>query len=217
MAALPKNYIDVWIVEDSEEYRTSLVDVIDSAEDMLCPLSFATCEKAITALQEESPPQFILMDIGLPGMSGIEGVPLIKSLSPTTEVIMLTVYEDNDKIFRSICAGASGYLLKKQPASEILACIREACQGGALMNAHIARKVLDMFAKVIAPQGDYALTQREKEILEQAVAGLSPKMIAAELSISPHTVVTHMKNIYAKLQVHSRSEAVAKALKENLI
>lgn len=217
MADLSKNYIDVWIVEDSEEFRTSLTDVIDSAEDMLCPLSFSNCEDAIAALQNESPPQFILMDIGLPGMSGIEGVPPVKSISPSTEVIMLTVYEDNDKIFRSICAGASGYLLKKQPASEILACIREACHGGALMNAQIARKVLDMFSKLVAPQGDYALTRREKEILEQAVAGLSPKMIAAELSISLHTVTTHMKNIYAKMQVHSRSEAVAKALKENLI
>ena len=217
MAALPKNYIDVWIVEDSVEYRTSLVDVIDSAEDMLCPLSFGTCEDAIAALQKESPPQFILMDIGLPGMSGIEGVPPVKSISPSTEVIMLTVYEDDDKIFRSICAGASGYLLKKQSAAQILDCIREACRGGAAMNAHIARKVLDMFAKVIAPQGDYALTRREKEILEQAAAGLCPKMIASELCISLHTVTTHMKNIFAKLQVHSRSEAVAKALRENLI
>jgi len=130
---------------------------------------------------------------------------------------MLTVHEDNDKIFQSICAGASGYLLKKSPAAKIVESIKEAQEGGAPMNAQIARKVLDIFAKTAAPRGNYALTQREKDILHLVVEGPSPKMIAGKLSLSLHTVTTHMKNIYAKLQVHSRSEAVAKTLKEHLL
>jgi DNA-binding NarL/FixJ family response regulator len=209
--------IDVWVVEDNDEYRAILVEVVNNAEGMKCPQSFAGCEEALAALEVESPPQVVLLDIGLPGMSGIDGIDLIKALSPATEIIMLTVYEDNDKIFQSICAGASGYLVKKHSADKIAACIREAYEGGAPMNAQIARRVLTMFSKMITPRGNYALTQREKEILNLLVAGLSQKMIADKLFLSPLTVPTHMKNIYAKLQVHSRTEAVTKALKENLI
>ena len=113
MAGQSSKSLEVWIVEDNQEYRAALVDVIDSAPDMMCSCNFASCEEAIAALHEEPPPQFILLDIGLPGMSGIEGIPLLKSASPATDIIMLTVYEDNDRIFQSICAGASGYLLKR--------------------------------------------------------------------------------------------------------
>ena len=141
----------------------------------------------------------------------------IKSVTPTTNVIMLTVYEDNDKIFHSICAGASGYLLKRMSAPQIVDGIKECHSGGSPMNAQIARKVLNMFSQMVAPQADYALTSREQEILKHLVSGLPQKKIAAELFVSPHTIGAHVKNIYAKLQVHSRSEAVAKALKENLI
>lgn len=217
MEPLTQNLIDVWVVEDNEDYRNVLVEVINRATGMRGAQAFAKCEEAIAALEAESPPQVILMDIGLPGMSGIEGIQQIKSISPATVVIMLTVYEDNDNIFQSICAGAAGYLLKKSPAAKIVESIKEAHEGGAPMNAQIARKVLDIFAKTAAPSGNYALTQREKDILHLVVEGLSPKMIAGKLSLSLHTVTTHLKNIYAKLQVHSRSEAVAKALKEHLL
>jgi DNA-binding NarL/FixJ family response regulator len=214
---LSQNRIDVWVVEDNEEYRRVLAEVIDNAGDMICSQAFANCEDAVAALEAEAPPQVLLMDIGLPGMSGIEGVPLVKAISPATAIIMLTVYEDDDKVFQSICAGALGYVLKKATAERIIESIREANEGGAPMSAAIARRVLEMFAKTAAPPGQYGLTVREKDILQHVVDGLSPKMIAGALHLSLHTVTTHIKNIFAKLHVHSRSEAVAKALRERLI
>ncbi len=210
-------HIDVWVIEDNDELRSILVEVVDRDKSMLCSGDFANCEDALKQLKNESPPNVILMDIVLPGMSGIEGVRRIKAISPATQLIMLTVYGDNDKVFESICAGASGYLLKGGSTDEIIAAIKDVLVGGAPMNAQIARKVLDMFAKFVSPQADYALTKREKEILELLVDGLSQKQMAAKLNLSPHTIDTHIKNIYAKLHVHSCTEAVAKALKERLI
>jgi DNA-binding NarL/FixJ family response regulator len=211
------DYIDVWIIEDNNELRETLTEVVDNAPDMMCSLNFDNCEAAIQSLQTESPPQIILMDIGLPGMSGIEGVRYIKTISPATDIIMLTVFEDNDKIFESLCAGASGYLLKRISGTKIIDAIRDAQAGGAPMNAQIARKVLTMFTNLVAPQANYSLTNREKEILDLLVSGHSQKMIADKLFLSPFTIGTHIKNIYAKMQVHSRGEVVAKALKEKLI
>jgi DNA-binding NarL/FixJ family response regulator len=130
---------------------------------------------------------------------------------------MLTVYEDDDKVFQSLCAGASGYLLKGGSTEKILQAIREVEAGGAPMSVHIAKRVLNLFTKMVTPQADYALTGREKEILQLLVSGLTQKMIAEKLFLSPFTVGTHLKNIYAKLQVHSSTAAVAKALKEHLV
>jgi DNA-binding NarL/FixJ family response regulator len=209
--------IDVWIIEDNKDLLSALTEVVNSTPGMNCSRNFTNCEDVIATLKEESPPQVMLMDIGLPGMSGIEGVRHVKTISPATQVVMITVYEDNDKVFESICAGASGYLLKRVSSEKIIEAIREAHMGGAPMNAQIARKVLTMFTKLIAPQGDYALTTREREILNFLVSGLSQKMIADKLILSIFTIGTHIKNVYTKLQVHSRGEAVAKALKENLI
>jgi DNA-binding NarL/FixJ family response regulator len=210
-------YLDLWVVEDNDEMRETLVEVIDSDAEMMCSLSFTRCEEALTALQKESPPQVILMDIGLPGMSGIEGVRRIRAISPATQILMLTIYEDDANVFESLCAGAAGYLLKRGSTDKIIAAIKEVQAGGAPMNAQIAKKVLAMFTKIVSPQGDYALTEREKEILQQLVSGKAQKQIAEALFLSPFTIATHTKNIYAKLQVHCRSEAVAKALKEKLI
>ena len=209
--------IDVWIIEDNEELLATLTEIINSAQDIICSQNFTNYEDVLDAIKEESPPQVMLMDIGLPGMDGIEGVRHIKTISPTTQIIMLTVYEDNDRVFQSICAGASGYLLKRVSSEKIIEAIKETQSGGAPMNGQIARKVLTMFTKLVAPQADYALTAREKEILNLLVSGLSQKIIADKLFLSIFTIGTHIKNIYAKLQVHSRGEAVAKALKENLI
>jgi len=209
--------IDVWIIEDNKDMLATLTDVINGADGMICSKNFSNSEDVLSALEEESPPQVMLMDIGLPGMSGIEGVRHVKTISPATQVIMITVYEDNEKVFESICAGASGYLLKRVSGEKIIEAIREAFMGGAPMNAQIARKVLTMFTKLIGPKADYSLTVREKEILQLLVSGLSQKMIADKLFLSVFTIGTHIKNVYAKLQVHSRGEAVAKALKENLI
>jgi DNA-binding NarL/FixJ family response regulator len=157
------------------------------------------------------------MDIGLPGMSGIEGVRKLKAVSPETRVIMLTVFDENDTVFQAICAGASGYLLKSEPMDKILTSLQEVLHGGAPMNAQIARKVIDMFSRIAVPKGDYRLTPRELTILQGLVDGLSKKQIAEKLFLSYHTIDMQMRGIYSKLQVHSRSGAVAKAWKENLL
>ncbi|MGH7598663.1 MAG: response regulator [bacterium] len=217
MAKPDDKYLDVWVIEDNDEMRATLVEVVDSDPQMMCSLSFVKCEDAIAALQKESPPQVILMDIGLPGMSGIEGVRRIRAISPATQILMLTIYEDDANIFESLCAGATGYLLKGGSTDKIIAAIKEVQAGGAPMNAQIAKKVLAMFAKLVSPQANYALTEREKEILTLLVSGKSQKQLADKLFLSPFTIAIHMKNIYAKLHVHSRSEAVAKTLKEHLL
>ena len=209
--------INVWLVEDNALYRRTIGQVIDEAEGARCERTFGACEDLLEALNQHFAPEIIFMDIGLPGMSGVEGVKRVKTKSPATQVIMLTVHEDNDTIFEAICAGASGYLLKTEPADRILDAITEIRRGGAPMNAQIARRVLNMFAQMVTPAYDYDLTAREKEILELMVESLSKDQIAERLFLSPYTVDTHIKNIYAKLHVHSRSAAVAKALKERLI
>jgi DNA-binding NarL/FixJ family response regulator len=210
-------YLDVWVIEDNDEMRATLVEVIDSDAEMMCSLNFVRCEEALAALQHESPPQVLLMDIGLPGMSGIEGVRRVRAISPATQILMLTIYEDDANVFESLCAGASGYLLKGGSTGNIITAIKEVQAGGAPMNASIAKKVLTMFTKLVVSHADYALTEREKEILNLLVAGKSQKQIAEALFLSPFTIATHTKNIYAKLHVHCRSEAVAKALKEHLL
>jgi DNA-binding NarL/FixJ family response regulator len=160
------------------------------------------------------------MDIGLPGIDGIEGTRRIKALSPTTRIIMLTVHEESREIFEAICAGASGYLLKPSSANDISDAVHDALQGAAPINAFIAGKMLEMFARLAEPRSaaeDYGLTAREREILQLLVEGLTVGQIAERLGISFHTVDSHTRNIYAKLHVHTRTSAVAKTLKEHLI
>ena len=209
--------INVWLVEDNALYRRTIAQVIDEAEGMRCERAFDSCEAMLEALNRHFAPEVLFMDIGLPGLSGVEGVKRIKTRSPATQVIVLTVHEDNDTIFEAVCAGATGYLLKTEPADRIIEAIEEVRRGGAPMNAQIARRVLAMFAQMTKPAYDYHLSEREKEILELLVESLSKDQIAERLYLSPYTVDTHIKNIYAKLHVHSRSAAVAKALKERLI
>ena len=158
----------------------------------------------------------VMMDIVLPGIDGIQGAGKIKALSPSTEVVILTNYADTDKVFRALCGGASGYLLKTSPPNEIKKAIEEVVRGGAPMNAQIARKVLDVFSGLAVPNDDYGLTNRETEILRHLVDGLNKKKIAETLFLSHFTVDTHIRNIYSKLHVHSKSGAVAKVLKEHL-
>ncbi len=208
----------VWLVEDHEDARRMVARVISRSAHMHCSHTFATCEAALAALEHEPAPQVILLDVGLPGMNGIEGVPAIKQLAPDTYVIMLTVYDDHEKVFNAICAGASGYLLKTADQEAILQAIEEVLHGGAPMNPRVARLVLDMFTRLaIPPKHDYGLSGREKEILEFMVRGLIKKEIADQLNLSYHTVDNHLRNIYTKLHVHTRGGAVAKALQERLL
>lgn len=209
--------IDVWLVEDNALFRSTIADLLGETDDLRCGLAVASSEEALAALEQDLLPEVILMDIGLPGMDGIEGVERIKTLSPAVHVIMLTVHHDNERIFQAICAGAAGYLLKTAPPRDILRAIRQVRSGGAPIDARIARRVLDMFTRLAVPRADYGLSDREHEILQILVEGRTKKQIAAALFLSPHTIDGHVRNIYAKLQVHTRTGAVAKALKENLL
>lgn len=209
--------IFVAIVEDNQDVREGLAMLINGTEGFRCVGKYATCEDALQGIAEESP-DVVLMDIGLPGMSGIEGVRLLKAKYPELEIIMLTVYENPEQIFEAVCAGATGYLLKKTPPAQLLGAIREVYEGGAPMSPAISRMVLDIFQRSHGkPADEYQLSQRELEILHHLVQGNSYKVIAQKLSISVHTVNFHIKNIYRKLHVNSKSQAVAAALKQRFV
>lgn len=210
-----KRTLTVAVIEDEKEVRAGLSYILNHTDGFRCLDSFRTCEEALANLPE--PPDVLLCDIGLPGMSGIEGVRRLKERFPALPIIMLTVYRDDEKIFESICAGASGYILKKAPPQKILDAIVEVHEGGAPMSSEIAMKVLNAFRKFVPQkQPDYQLSKREEEILQELIEGNSYKTTADHLNISVHTVRFHIRSIYEKLHVHSKSEAVAKALKDRL-
>lgn len=207
----------LWIVEDHAAFRRTLVRVLNSEPDLKCPRDFDSCEKALAALAGDDAPDLILLDVGLPGMSGLDGIRLFKERAPKSLIVILTVFEDDDKVFQAICAGAAGYLLKTSGVAEITQAVRDALAGGSPMNPRIARRVLDMFSKLAPKQSDYGLSEREKEILQLMTTGLIKKEIADRLTLSIHTVDTYLRRIYEKLEVNTRTGAVAKALKEGLV
>lgn len=205
--------IKVAIVEDNNTLRGSLSNLINNAEGMTCVASLANLTNVVSEFSR-SQPEIVLMDIGLPNISGIEGVRTVKSNFSLVQVIMFTVFEDDDKIFEAVRAGAMGYLLKKTPPEEIIDAIRELYGGGAPMSASIARKVIHAFQKPTENSlEEYQLTVREKEILFSIVDGLSYKKMAEKYSVSISTIRTHICNVYNKLHVHSKSQAVSKALR----
>jgi DNA-binding NarL/FixJ family response regulator len=209
--------VSVWLIEDNRAFRDTVARVLKHVADVECSRHFSNSEDALAALMEGHVPDVVLLDVELPGMNGIEAVLRIKSISPATRIIMLTVFDDHEKIFKAVCAGASGYLLKTSPLEKIVESIREAYSGGAPMTPRVARSVLEMFSSLRPPaQQGYGLTAREQKILELMTEGLIKKEIADQLSLSYHTVDTHLRNIYAKLHVGTRTAAVAKALKERL-
>jgi len=207
----------VWLIEDHALFRETIQALLNDQAVYTCPSTFGSCEAALAALTDGALPDAILCDIGLPGMSGIEGVQHIKQHAPAVPVIMLTVHQDNERIFQAICAGASGYLLKTASPDAIVQALDQVGEGGAAMDAQIARRVLSMFTQLAVPKQDYGLSDREREILEHLVGGHTNKQIAARLFLSPHTVDRHLRNIYAKLHVHNRSGAISKALREHLV
>jgi len=216
-ARQPESLIDVAIVEDQCEYREGLASLIDSSAGYRCKKRFGTMEGALAAFGRGLP-DVVLLDIGLPGMSGIEGARLLKERSPGLPVLMLTVYNDDERIFEAMCAGAYGYLLKKTPKARILECIREVLDGGAPMSPEVARRVVALFRQFRPPHdASYQLTAQESRLLALLGEGHQYKTAAGEMGISINTVSSHMRHIYEKLQVHSKSEAVAKALRQGLI
>lgn len=210
--------IKVSIYEDNRPLRESLGKLIETLPDFEL-LETHPNALNITENTRDKTPDVILMDIGMPGINGIEAVKRVKETFPNVKVIMQTVFDDDDKVFHSICAGAVGYMLKKAAPMEIVEAIRLAAQGGAPMTPAIATRVLHLFRQYHTPHKDEKinLSTREKEILSALTKGSSYKMIAAECNISIDTVRFHMKNIYEKLHVHSMTEAVCKALKDKLV
>ena len=216
--ALAGRKATVWLIEDHADSRRVLARVLNGAPAMRCPSAFASCEEALAALRTAPAPDVILLDVGLPGMSGIEGIHHLKALAPETHIIMLTVFDDQDKIFKAICAGAAGYLLKNADEDAIAGAVEEVLRGGAPINPRVARLVLNMFASREAPpKADYGLSAREREVLELVVKGMVKKEVAERLGLSYHTVDNHLRSIYAKLHVHTRGGAVAKAVAEHLL
>ena len=216
-AATTAPTIRVAIVEDIRPLRDGFRALIDGTEGFECVGAFRSMEETLEKFRFDVP-QVLLADIGLPGMNGIEGVRTLKQLYPGLTVLMLTVYDDDDRIFDALCAGACGYLLKKTPPGRLLESIREAASGGAPMTPEIARRVVRLFRAVRPPaKADYDLTPHELRLLKLLVEGHNYKTAAGELNVSVNTICFHIKSIYGKLQVHSKSEAVAKALRNRLV
>jgi len=209
--------ITVLIYEDNPQLREGLTMLIDGTEGYRVAAAYRSPVNAVEEV-EAWKPDVILMDIDMPGMTGIEGLRLIRQGNQDVKVLMLTVFEDNHHVFEALKAGANGYLLKKTPPARLLEYIAEAASGGAPMSATIATQVLKMFSEIQAPKSaDYNLSDREKEVLQRLVNGDSYKMIASALFISIDTVRSHIKKIYEKLHVNSKSEAVAKAFTNRIV
>ncbi len=210
--------IEIILIEDNKLFRETLHSFLVHNDSFTCENTFSSCEDAIAEIEKYNlSPDVILLDIGLPGISGIEGIQPLKELVPNVKIIMLTIQDDDDSVFKAICNGASGYLLKDSPSEKIIESINDVLNGGAPMNSSISLKVLQMFREFVPEKKDYNLTEREFSILTLLADGLSKKQISDKLFISYHTVDSHFRKIYEKLQVHSSSGAVAKAFKENLI
>lgn len=211
--------IKVIIVEDNDTIRDGLSALINGTDNYKCVGAFEDCEtflKNFVKLQAD----VILMDIGLPGISGIEGIKKAKAIDPEANILMLTIYEDNNMIFDALCAGACGYLVKKTPPIKLLEAIKEAHEGGSPMSSNIAKKVITVFTQSYSKpslSSEDELTIREKEVLAGLAEGSNYQEIANALFISIDTVRHHIRNIYRKLHVHSQSEAVAKALRKGII
>ncbi|MFH0991581.1 MAG: response regulator transcription factor [bacterium] len=207
--------IHVIIVEDHEDFREGLYHMLQSTEGFRCTGRFDSMEDALQRLPQAD---VVLLDIGLPGKSGIQGIPEIRKRLPKTQIVMLTGRDDDKLVFQSILAGANGYLLKKTPPARLLHAIEDAASGGMPMTPVIAKKAFEMFKKwVPLPTEQITLTQREEEILALLAEGMNYNMIGEKLYISLDTVRNHIRHIYEKLHVHSKSEAVAKALRQGLI
>ncbi len=204
--------INVCIVEDDSVIREGFALLINSTAGFRTIHTYSNCEEALQHLLDDDP-DVILMDIELPGMNGIEGITKIKKIRPQTNIIVITVYENDDLVFKALCAGAGGYLTKNMPPSRLLDAIQEIQNGGAPMSTNVARMVVQSFQK----NRNSPLTSRETEVLELLAKGKSYSTIADELFVDKETIRTHIKNIYWKLEVHSKAEAIEKATKERLI
>ena len=217
MDPMQEHAIRVAIIEDQREVRDGLMTLIDGTSGFKCVGAFRTMEDALARI-DTNLPDVILTDIGLPGMSGVDGIRIMRQRYKEIPIVALTVYDDDDDVFNGLCAGASGYLLKNTPPARLLESLREVVDGGGPMSPEVARRVVQLFRTFRPPErAAYHLSQQETEILKLLVDGHHYKTAAETLGITVNTVSFHLRNIYAKLEVHSKSEAVAKALRRGLV
>ena len=208
--------IKIAIVEDVREIRDGLARLINTTPGHRCTGVYASMEEALEKIPNNLP-DLVLSDIGLPGIDGISGITILKERYPELLILMLTVYDDNERIFDALCAGACGYLLKKTPWEKVVEALKEAVEGGSPMSPEVARRVINLFREIKPPkEASYELTPHEVRLLRMLVEGHSYKTAAAELHVSVNTIKFHLRHIYDKLQVHTKSEAVAKALRHGL-
>ncbi|HEV8169716.1 MAG TPA: response regulator transcription factor [Pyrinomonadaceae bacterium] len=208
--------IKVAIVEDLRDIREGLAQLINATPGFRCTGVYASMEEVIEKIPQNLP-DLVLSDIGLPGMDGISGIAILKARFPELLILMLTVYDDNERIFDALCAGACGYLLKKTPWPKLVDALKEAVEGGSPMSPEVARRVINLFREIKPPkEASYELTPHEVRLLRMLVEGHSYKTAANELKVSVNTIKFHLRHIYNKLQVHTKSEAVAKALRHGL-
>lgn len=207
--------INAAILDDDREYRALLADFLNATEGFSCVGTYKSCDEAVKNIESDLP-DILLLDIEMPVRSGIEALRIIKFHYPTVKVLMLTVYSDNDKIFESLRCGAVGYLLKKSPKEKVLEAIRDAFEGGAPFSGEVAQKVLRYFQNPASQSQFSELSGRERQVLEELIEGHGTKAIAERLFVSTHTVRFHLHNIYVKLHVNCRAEAIAKALKNRI-
>jgi DNA-binding NarL/FixJ family response regulator len=212
-----QSIIRATIIEDQREIREGLVALINGTEGYQCAGGYRSMEEALEKLRQDVP-DVVLCDIGLPGMSGIEGIRILKERYPNLSILMLSVYDDDERIFDALCAGACGYLLKRTPPARLLESLRESVSGGAPMSPEVANRVIKLFRNIRPPdRSDYDLTPHETRLLKLLVDGHNYTTAAGELKVSYNTIKFHMRHIYEKLQVHSKSEAVSKALHNRLV
>ena len=205
------------IVEDMRDIRDGLTTLINFTEGFRCTGSYPSMEEALARLPGNIP-DVLLSDIGLPGMNGIEGIRILKARYPQMQILMLTVYDDDDRIFDALCAGASGYLLKRTPPAKLLENIREAMSGGSPVSPEVATRVIKFFREFHNPdREDYALTPHETRLLKLLTEGYNYQTAAQKLGVSYNTIKFHVRHIFDKLQVHSKSEAVVKAMRDRLV
>jgi DNA-binding NarL/FixJ family response regulator len=217
MLTVQSDAIKTAVVEDMKDIRDGLATLINFTEGFRCTGSYRSMEEALARLNDEVP-DVLLSDIGLPGMSGIEGIRIIKEQYPQMQVLMLTVYDDDDRIFDALCAGASGYLLKRTPPAKLLDNIREAMSGGAPVSPEVAARVIKFFRELHTPdREDYELTPHETRLLKLLTEGYNYTTAAERLGVSYNTIKFHVRHIFEKLQVHSKSEALVKAMRDRLV
>ena len=209
--------LDVAIIEDTREIREGLAALIGGSPGFTCTGQYESMEEALAGLRPPLP-QVALVDLALPGMSGTEGIRVLNERYPALVAVVLTVYDDDDRIFAALCAGASGYLLKKTSPARLLDSLREAADGGSPMSPQVAGRVIQLFRDLRFPKApDHDLTPHEVRLLRLLVEGHNYKTAAAELKVSVNTVAFHMRSIYQKLHVHSKSQAVSKALRDRIL